>query len=77
MTHLRTGHVKSMSAFDKLPPAVRQALRDAVHSVTTKAMITLTKALKAGAVTEAEIVEQIRKQDAERIRQDQSRGRLP
>jgi hypothetical protein len=69
-----TGHVKSMRAFDRLPPAVRQVLRDAVHNnITTKSLARLAKALKAGAVTETETIEWIRKQDAERVRRDEQR----
>jgi hypothetical protein len=69
MTRLRTSHVKSMSAFDKLPAACRQALRECIHNnITTKTLVMWAKALKAGAVTEAEIVKRIQTQDAERVR---------
>jgi len=74
MTRPRTSHAKSMCAFDRLPPAVRQVLRDAARNdMTTKAMVTLAKALNAGAVTEAEIVKRIQMQDAERVRRDEQR----
>jgi hypothetical protein len=67
---IRSGHQKSMSAFDRLPPAVRKALREATHKIAAPP---LAKALKKHEAGESEIIERIRTQDAERVRRDEER----
>jgi hypothetical protein len=70
MTRRYPTRAERMRAFDRLPAAARQALRDAANNIDAPP---LARALRKHEVDEAEIIERIRKQDVERARRDEER----